>query len=71
MADFSERHARKGLMSNRRPGSVPDGPFASTVVCDRQECQDKARFWVQGVTGEAATDADNRADAIEAGRTTP
>lgn len=53
-ADYNERHARKGLMTNKPGYPVPDGPYASTVVCDRPECQERARFWVQGLTGETA-----------------
>lgn len=54
-ADFNERHARKGIMTNQ-PDRQQDWthPHASTTVCDREECQAKARFWVQGMTGEPA-----------------
>jgi hypothetical protein len=55
--EFNERHRRAGLMTNQPP-HLPmnwDQPHASTIVCDRPECQKKARFWVQGTTGEAAT----------------
>ena len=56
MREYNEKHARKGLMTNQ-PVGLPlnwDRPHASTIVCDRPECQKKARHWVQGVTGETA-----------------
>lgn len=55
--EFTERHARKGLMTNMSQaadGYRRDLPHASTIVCEREECQAAARFWVQGVTGEGA-----------------
>jgi len=52
---FNERHARTGIMTNQPGGYDRDRPHAATTVCHRTECQDKARFWVQGVTGETAT----------------
>lgn len=51
---FNERHKRTGLVTNQPGGYDRDRPHASTVVCEREECQRKARFWVQGTTGEAA-----------------
>jgi hypothetical protein len=53
MADFNERHAPTGRITNQPDGFDRDRPHASTSVCDREECQQKARFWVQGTTGEA------------------
>ena len=53
--DFNERHARTGIMTNQ-PGTYDrDRPHASTVVCERDACQQRARHWVQGTTGEPAT----------------
>lgn len=53
-SNFTERHARKGIMTNQ-PGTYDkDRPHASTVVCDRDECQERARFWVSGTTNEPA-----------------
>jgi hypothetical protein len=55
MRDFNERHAPKGYMTNQpEEGYDESRPLASTVVCAREECQEKARFWVQGSTGETA-----------------
>jgi hypothetical protein len=53
-AVFNEKHARKGIMTNQPGGYDPDRAHAAASVCDRDECQKKARFWVQGVTGETA-----------------
>lgn len=51
---FREKHKRAGLMTNQPRGYRADRPHAATIVCERDECQDKARFYVQGVTGEPA-----------------
>jgi hypothetical protein len=52
---YNERHARKGIMTNQPDGIDLNRSHASTEVCHRPECQEKARFWVQGFTGEPAT----------------
>lgn len=52
--EHNERHARRGLVTNQPGGYDAGRPHASTIVCDRPECQASARHWVQGVTGETA-----------------
>lgn len=55
MKDFNERHKPAGCMTNQPGRPIDwDRPHASTHVCGLDECQEKARFWVQGITGEAA-----------------
>jgi hypothetical protein len=51
---FNEKHQRTGIVTNQPTGYDRDRPHASTTVCERPECQQKAHFWVQGITGETA-----------------
>jgi len=51
---MNEKHKRTGIMTNQPDGYDKNRPIAATDVCWREQCQRKARFWVQGVTGETA-----------------
>jgi hypothetical protein len=52
--DFNERHKSVGVVTNQPDGYDAARPHAATLVCDRPGCQEKAKFWVQGITGEQA-----------------
>jgi hypothetical protein len=51
---FSERHTRTGIVTNQPGAYDKSRPHASTVVCDRPECQARAIRWVAGMTNETA-----------------
>jgi hypothetical protein len=43
------------MVNESQAGEIdPQAPIASVWVCHREECQERARSWVQGVTGEPA-----------------
>lgn len=44
------RHARKGRVA----AGDPDGAYASTSVCDREECIEDAKAWAFAVAREPA-----------------
>jgi hypothetical protein len=54
--EFNERHGPVGYVTNKSQadGYRADRPHASTVVCDRPECQQAAIRWVAGETNETA-----------------
>jgi hypothetical protein len=54
--EFSERRGRTGLVTNQPPGRPIDWDraHASTIVCDREECQAKAKQYVAAFTNETA-----------------
>lgn len=49
-------HAPKHIISSHEDLlAVPEGEgMASMYVCDREPCLEKARHWVQGVSGRPA-----------------
>lgn len=51
---FIEKHARAGIVTNQPGAYDRDRPHASTIVCEREECQAKAIRWVAGTTNETA-----------------
>jgi hypothetical protein len=54
MSDFTEQHPRRGRVTNQPDGYDASRPHASTVVCDRAECIDKAKRWVAAETNQTA-----------------
>lgn len=56
-ASFTERHARRGLVSNQdrnRSDWGHSAPFASVTCCGRDECVQTAIRYVAGVTNSTA-----------------
>ncbi len=56
MREHNEKHAAVGYMVNRSQadGYDRDKPHASTWVCDRPECRQRAQQWVAATTNEEA-----------------
>jgi len=50
----NEKHRRTGVVTNQPGGWDRDRPHASTIVCEREECQRSAKRWVAGETNETA-----------------
>jgi len=54
---FTERHGRRGLVSNQDRNRDDWGhkpPFVSVICCGREECIDKAIRYVASATNQTA-----------------